>query len=437
MTQTSIHTKKVESIRTKLFAASFSRFGVFAISLVTQIVIARTLGPAGKGMFSLAVLTASVISVFAHFSLSSANAHFAGRNPEHRLALVGNSFFIAIVWGMAVTLLLILYFDPIRLKYIPKLTEPFWWIALVAIVPMLLFEFSNGLVLGMNWIRRFSLIQALKELLILAGIALISYLGMLTVEGAVSVWVIAIIVVAVLQAASAWYRAGKGITISVKLLGKVSLFSLQAHIANLSSFLRMRVDVFMIAYFLPAEQIGYYTIAIAMIAVLWYIPEALTHVLIPHISTDGDEAGNQLTPMLARLGFSICLTGAIVLAIFGWLMIRFVFGEPFVPAYIPLLTLLPGAVVYGLGKVLAGDLLGRGKPVYAMIISFVLLIVNVGCNLIFIPKFGIVGAAMAASLTQISSGALFLYSFKRRSKVSMREMFIFRTSDFNTLFLRR
>ncbi|MDP8228473.1 MAG: oligosaccharide flippase family protein [Candidatus Electryoneaceae bacterium] len=428
-----------ESLIVKLVAAFTGQFGTFLLALGTQIVIARTLGPTGKGMFSLTLLVANIIVAFAHGSLSNANSHFIGRHPESRSALVGNSFFLAFVWGAIVTLAAMKWGDDLCNRFVPDIDRHLFGMAMIAIIPLLLFEFSNGLVMGLNLMRRFSATLILREGLVLGGVGSLAYFDIISVDTAVAVWVSASIIAAVVQGGSAWMRVGWGITVSPKLLKDMAVFSFQSHAANLSTFLRLRFDMFLVAYFLSMTEVGYYSVAVGMIAVLWYIPTAIAQVLIPHISERDDKAGDHLTPLLARLGFSVALVGGTVLGGAGWWLIRFVFGEAFSPAYIPLLLLVPGGVIYSLGKVLAGDLLGRGLPQYAMIISILSLIINISANLFLIPLMGIAGAALSASLTQAFSGLMFLYFFLKHSASPIGDMFLLKKEDFTRLYqsLRR
>jgi len=424
---------KRESLFVKLTSAFGSQLGLLMFGMVAQFLLARFLGPAGKGTFSLTIALANTLTILAHFSLSSANSHFAGRYPDDRRAMVGNSIFIAFIWGAIVTALVVYVKGKVPEAYLPRISERMWGMALVAVIPLLLFEFGNGLVLGLNWIKRLSVVLPLKEALFLAGILWLAMDGILSIESAVAVWVSAVVIVALLQIFSAWWRVGWAITVSPKLLAKMALFSVQSHTANVFTFLRSRFDWFLIDHFLTPSDLGYYTIAGMLVYVLWYLPIAIAQVLIPHISSRDDAAGNELTPLLARLGFSLALIGAVMLGIFGLPLIILLPGRQFVPAYPALLLLLPGGVVMSLARILAGDLIGRGLPKYSMVISVVAFILNVAVNLVFIPRFGILGAAATASITHIFAGLLYIYFFIRVSGVPLGELLILRREDLKGL----
>ena len=422
-----------ESLFVKLLSTFGAQIGLFVFGTAIQIVIARSLGPAGKGLYSLTLLSAIIVVNLTHCSLSSANSHFMGRYPEYRKALVGNSFALAFFWGLLISFVLYLVAFKYRPVYIPELNPQLWWLAIFAVIPLMLLEFSNGLVMGLDWMKRFSLGLILKEVLVFVGVLVLWLAHIISVESAVKIWLIACISVALLQAFSAWWRVGWKIAIDLRLLRKVGSFIFQAHVANAFSFLKLRIDMFIIANFLTVEEVGYYSVAMAMIQALWYLPTAISQVLIPHISRRNNQAGDQLTPRLSRFGFAVSLLGAILMALLGYPVIRALFGNVFMPAVPALLLLLPGAVVYTLAKMLAGDLIGRGLPKYAMYISIATLVVNVVVNIILIPRMGILGAAIASSLTHGCTGILFLMAFIRESKLRTSDVLWMKRGDFREI----
>jgi O-antigen/teichoic acid export membrane protein len=428
-----------ETLSAKLMSTFGAQIGLFAFGTAIQIVMARALGPAGKGLYSLTLLTAMTLVAIAHGSLSAANSHFAGRSPQDRPALVGNSFFLAFVWGAVVVAITYVVVFVIKPGFLPDLSRRFWMVALAAIVPLLLFEFSNGLVMGLDWMKRFSLVQVMKEAMVFVAAATLWIAGVLTVENALIVWLGSHIFVALLQAGSAWWRVGWKLALSFRLLKRVASFIFQAHVANVFSFLKLRADMFLIAYFLSLREVGYYSIAMAMLAALWYLPAAIAQVLIPHISKRDNQAGNQLTPRLARMGFAVSFIGAILMAILSYPLVKALFGDAFLPAIPALLLLLPGGVIFTFAKMLAGDLIGRGLPKYAMYISIAAFVTNIIVNLLLIPKFGIIGAAIASSITNTFTGLMFLTAFLRESHVSVWDTIIIKRSDMQGIarFLQR
>ena len=111
-------------------------------------------------------------------------------------------------------------------------------------------------------------------------------------------------------------------------------------------------------------------------------------------------------------------------------IIKLFFGDSFLLSVIPLLILLPGILAFSIGGVLAADLAGRGKPQFAVFSSLLGLVSNVILNIIFIPVWGIAGAALASSIAYWLDTLVILFGFSIVSKISLKEVLIIKKQDF-------
>ena len=87
-------------------------------------------------------------------------------------------------------------------------------------------------------------------------------------------------------------------------------------------------------------------------------------------------------------------------------IITIIFKEDFVCAVLPLKILLVGTVIRGsIAQPIGGSLSGIGRPDLMLKIIAVIAIINVTLDIILIPRIGIVGAAIATTMS-LSAGAL-------------------------------
>jgi O-antigen/teichoic acid export membrane protein len=91
--------------------------------------------------------------------------------------------------------------------------------------------------------------------------------------------------------------------------------------------------------------------------------------------------------------------------------------------------LLPGSVAYGLGYVLHFDLLARGAVGRLTVANAVSLSVNVGLNLVLIPRHGMLGAAWATSAAYGLNLLLVGLMFRAIHGTSLSALWIPRRSD--------
>jgi len=423
------------SITKKLTAALGGQIGLFTFGFMAQVLLAHGLGADGKGTFSLVLLIVNLIFQLSHGSLGSANSHFTGRFSKSGPGIIGNSLLISLLVGGGLTWIVIRQADRILPLVYPEVDTGFVRLTIICLTSLYLIEYCNSIVRGQDRIARFSFTLAARELLFVLLIAAFFVFDSISVANSLLSWVVAAVVISLYAFWSAWSGMNFRLKPDFDLWKTMAKYSAKAHTANLSSFLRMRLDIFILAYFLDVKTVGYYSVSFVIVQLLSFLPKSVAQVLVPHIAWRKDSAGDVLTPILCRISLFLSFIGGVLLIAVGYPVIGIVFGSEFLPSYLPLVMMIPGAVIYTLATSLAGDLGGRGKPQYAMKISIVMLILNVAINLTLIPSLGMIGAAIAASVTQAITGVLFLRAFLKESGVPLLSALIIRREDFN-VFLR-
>jgi O-antigen/teichoic acid export membrane protein len=101
---------------------------------------------------------------------------------------------------------------------------------------------------------------------------------------------------------------------------------------------------------------------------------------------------------VARHTVFLALAGAVTLLIGGPIAVPMLFGHKFAGAVAPMLWLLPGLVMMALYQILTRNFTSRGKQEINIIAAVLALGLNVGLNVVLIPRWGIVGAAIANDL---------------------------------------
>jgi O-antigen/teichoic acid export membrane protein len=86
-------------------------------------------------------------------------------------------------------------------------------------------------------------------------------------------------------------------------------------------------------------------------------------------------------------------------------------------------------VALSYSKVLFSDLGGRGKPYYGTYASLASLVVTLGLDLVLIPRWGITGAAVGASLGYITNAVCALVFYLRLSGNRLSDVLLVRKSD--------
>jgi Na+-driven multidrug efflux pump len=88
-----------------------------------------------------------------------------------------------------------------------------------------------------------------------------------------------------------------------------------------------------------------------------------------------------------------------------------------------MLVLLPGVILLGSAKVLTNEMVGRGYPQYNSINAGIAFILTVMFDLILIPRLGVLGAALASSISYtavfLASVGFYLIASRRKTESNL------------------
>jgi len=410
-----------------------SQILIFALGLITSIILARTLGPTGKGIYALIILIPAVMLNLGSLGIEAANVYFIGSKQYEPKDVVSNSLLSSILLSLFLILLFlgISYLSAFKTYLNSSQINIFYLWLVVLTIPFSLFSgFLRSIFLGKEEIVTFNKINIFQTIIQLVLIVIFLMILKQGVSGAVNALILTVIFVFVFII----FLIKKITKIKLSFNGKLFKdsigYGVKAYFGNLAQFLNYRLDMFLVALFLTPAAVGYYSIAVGITEKLWMLPGAIATVLFPRISSLQDKDANNLTPRVTRHAFFIIFVLSLILAILTKPIIKILFGIAFLPSVAPLLILLPGIVALGGAKTLTADMAGRGKPQFGAYSAFISLAVNIPLNLWLIPKWGIAGAAFASTVAYIVATIVVFIAFVKISQKSWSEILIIKKTDF-------
>ncbi|WP_435011875.1 polysaccharide biosynthesis C-terminal domain-containing protein (plasmid) [Tundrisphaera lichenicola] len=390
-----------------------ARIFVLGLSLVSSMVLARALGPEGRGLFALVLLLPELARTFGLLGFEQANAVYAGLEPGGRRALAGQSLMVASVAGGLTALAGISYIALGAPGLGSTLHGPIWLyvLALLMVPGRLLIDFWLAVLRGMNRITALNLVEVGTKVASLL-LVLVWVVGIGTgVQGAVwadSAMVAAtVLILGVLLARSGalgrpWFDRC--------LWGRTTRFALPAYGSGIMTYLNYRVDQLVIAVMLPPEELAFYVIAVDIAERLWIIPGAVSTALLPHL-TNSKKRDPALVAAVARHATIWMGLGCLLVWAVAGVAVELIYSSAYGPTVAPLRWLLPGIFALTIGKVLVAELLAREKIRFAVWLSLGGASVNAVANYWLIPRMGLSGASLASSLsyTIVSLGLICFY----------------------------
>jgi len=383
------------------------------IGVGTSIILARVLGPEGKGIYTLATLLPSLIVTFGNLGIGPATVYYVARGDLRRPEILGNNVLLSLGLsgvGVLAGLIVVLFFREI---VFPGVLPGYLLLALVLVPVEFFFLYVNYVLLGAQRIKEFNYVRIAQSALFLGFIAL-ALLGLgAGVNGAIlaglSTW---LVVDALVFRLAKKVAGGIDLKPNAYYIKRALTYGLQAHLANILGFLNYRVDMFLVNWFLGPAAVGLYAVGVGVGEKLWMISQAASTVLFPRVAAENEEERRkEFTPLVARTVLWITALSALALALLSCWIVLLLYSKAFLPVVGALQALLIGIVALSAGRVLSNDIAGRGFPRLNIYTGVAAVATNVVLNLLWIPRYGIAGAAWASTVSYTVSflGALFFY----------------------------
>jgi len=171
----------------------------------------------------------------------------------------------------------------------------------------------------------------------------------------------------------------------------------------------LRIDQVLLHELIGPEVVGQYAVAIRLVDTYNIIPVAVASTLNPAIIAARGAA--HYLPRLQAL-YDILIWSSIA-AIIGSLLlgswfIQITFGEAYLDAVLPFQIQMASSLFLAIGYVTNTWLLAENRQVHMLIRAALGILINVLLNLLMIPMFGPVGAAVATLMTQFSMTLLYM-----------------------------
>ena len=381
-----------------------------SLNLLIGVLTARMLGSEGRGIFAIVFNILTLILLFGNMGLSVSNIYFISNDSHNENKVISVSFYFSLFVGVIFAVLGFVLLKtelPSMVGY--DIYSKYIFIILV-IVPFALV--NKNLITVFQAKQEFikfnlySITQNFMFVLLFAiGYFFYSQFKLLQLSFYIldiSYFTAFILVVYLL------FGKIKISQFDFNFLKKSLSFGLKGYIANINGFLNYRADLFILAIYKEPAEVGIYSISVVVAESLLLISESLSIVLAPKVGRSKGIEGRELTNKVLYYNFLILTFLSFIIAVTGYWLIPVVFGNEYLTSFYSSLILLPGIIVIGLASNLASYFIGVGNTSIFMTASTLSLISNIVMDFLFIPKYGMYGAATASTISYFVS---FLYGY--------------------------
>lgn len=199
-------------------------------------------------------------------------------------------------------------------------------------------------------------------------------------------------------------------------------------LSGISIMVYMRIDQIMIKEMLGARELGIYA-AVLPIATLWqFVPMTLNASLAPFVARKKAESETAYWEVLQRifkvyalLGWCVCIP----ILVFADVAVKVLYGPQYQQGAVVLSIYVFTNLFINMGVAQGLWILNDRRSIVGVFNTIIGAAICIAGNLILIPKFGIIGSALASVLAMASSAVLVNLLFSRRILVMQLKSLVF------------
>lgn len=389
-----------------MWRSIFGNFGVRVLSALLNlglvILFSQLTGALGKGEQSLLLTSVAIITIFDSLVGGAALVYLSSRYSW--LQLIKASY----AWVLLVS---IFAFFILQALHIFETKYLFHIILLSAISSIS--SVHSSLLLGQQRLKAFNLVQILVPLVTFStcvgqwlAYQQLDYTVALYVSYLVALWV---------SCMAIWRFFPQQVQekVSRKMiwqrLFKLGFYNQLAHVLQLLSF---RASYYILEQFHGASAVGVFSNASSITESIWLIATSISLWQYATISNAQDQQYTiQITEKLSRFGMLAAFFGVGFFLLLPADFYRNVFGSDFGGLQLLMWALAPGVWIFTYALVVGHYFSGHGRYWVNALASGVGLVFSLLASFIFIPIYGAMGAALAASISYTATSLVVLRYF--------------------------
>ena len=401
--------------------------------VVSGVLVARILGPAGRGDLAVILLCPGILGYVAALGSDIVLGRWVARDPENGKAAIAIATVLSFVYSAA--LLIALY--PFLSALLPSDKQEIVAHAQLALlaVPALVFNLLlGGIALGAGkfWMFNFGRISVTGTYVaLLVTIWLTRDTSLKEITGAylVAVWCGAVLTIILLS-----QSYGRGIREQwIKEVGPVMKSSVIFAPAYVIFAITNNLSAIWLAWLADSHSLGLYVVALTLANGQQVVAQALAKVAFstaaqPNAASDSP---SQLAATTRR-SISILLILALALILIAPLVVPLLFGYRFESASSLLIFLAPAVALYSASQIMDETLKARGIAAPSTLTRIISGCVTSACAFVLIPRCEAAGMALSYLAGAVSELLAFAMFWRRSFNLRLVDIVVPRLGDWLT-----
>jgi O-antigen/teichoic acid export membrane protein len=407
-------------VRAGIVTYSFSGL-TLAANLVTGVVMARGLGPDGRGVAAALVTVTQLAGLLFASGVAQSLSLFLARRPEDGPSLLTTWACMlvplaAIAIAVAQILLPTIFPNDAEAVHIGR-----WFMFTIVLVVGL--ELNYGALLGTHAYVLYNALRFAHPALTAVGFVVLLAADALTVDSALIAATASGVLVLAIGLGRSVGRIGLGPV--VPRLGASALwYGVRGQGSTVANNVTARLDVAMLPAFVSASSVGLYSVATSVSLIVYQLSNTFAGLVIPATAREPRRG-----PLKVVASFWAALTiagaAAIALALLARPLLGLVYGNEFRDAATSLLLLLPGAVLFAGSSILNAGTYAAGHPFTATSTQLLGMAMTVVGLFTFLDTGGVTAAAIVSSSSYATIFVASLVAYRTVARLSWRSLLPF------------
>lgn len=363
-------------------------------TIIIGAIVARTLGPDGKGVLSLLQQSVGMLIALGDLGVGVAAIYYISKGEVRPGTVLGNALValaaVSVVAFAGLTVLL-------RSRY-AVIEVPWAYVlgAFALFVMTLTLTWTGAVVTGLEGTRGAARGSITATALALAAVIVLWNLGHIDPMRVVLSTAAGAAIGAVVGLAPVW-KSIEPLKISRDAFKTMARYSLRLHAASAADLIHFRQDLLLVGWLSGPAAVGIYSVALSMAEIASRLPSAIGAAIQAQASRVSEESALDFSARALRITVVVTVATAGVLSVIVPVLIPAVFGELFNPAVGVFYLLVPRIMANSLVWPVSSYQSARGVVYWRVGVAAAL--VNAALTVFLVPVWGYQGAAVSAGVS--------------------------------------
>jgi O-antigen/teichoic acid export membrane protein len=386
------------------------------LNIVTGILVARSLGPEGKGDIALFLVNLAILSQVYNFGI-----------PEFSILSYGRKIYITevIIWGgLVYSLLIFLIVSTVTVGVSVIFEYQLFKFAFLLIGGAFLETIATHfrhLLLGFKEIKKYNVNVLIQTLTYFGALIFLYLFNMFELK-----YILLSLIVSRFTSIMASVKVVSKYKLRRVIEQRAALWRYMKEInkngykfffMGLGATLNQRMVYFFLNNSYSATQVGIYSVSETFPGLINVAASQISFVLFPYIANEKRE-GKRLTLIAMSLSLLIGFIALLFFWSFGMVIIDYVYGEAFAEAYFSMLVLIVALTVYSMNNSLTNYLITNGEvntTTTGVVCSLLIVIVLLYC----VIDNGFIFASLSILTVNMLMFSYYFTLFRKKSNLGI------------------